>query len=116
MDYLKELKSIQSRGCKFVNALPKEVKGFNEMHDAALEDGILSAKEKELIALGISVVIKCEPCIVSHISSLIELKATREEILEALKVAFFMGGGPAMAYGSKALECYDQLSNSVENN
>ncbi len=91
-------------------SLPKEMKGFMELHDAALEDKTLDPKTKELIALGISIAVKCVPCIVSHMSSLIELGVTRDEVVEAVGVAVFMGGGPSVAYGGKALSCYDEFS------
>lgn len=90
-------------------ALPKEMGGFMQLHDAALENKSLDVKTKELIALGISIVIKCEPCIASHINSLVELGATREEIVETIGVALFMGGGPATAYGGKALAAFDEF-------
>lgn len=85
------------------------MKGFMNLHNTALEKGTLDPKTKELIALGISVCIKCEPCIVAHTKSLIDLGATREEIDETIAVTLFMGGGPATAYGGKALEAYDQF-------
>lgn len=91
-------------------ALPKEMGGFMKLHDAALEDKTLDPKTKELIALGISIVIKCEPCIASHINSLVELGVTREEIAETIGVALFMGGGPATAYGGKALAAFDEFT------
>ncbi|NLM06763.1 MAG: carboxymuconolactone decarboxylase family protein [Tissierellia bacterium] len=89
--------------------LEKEMKGFMELHDAALEDKVLSPKTKELIALGISIAVRCEPCIVSHIDALIKLGATREEILETVGVAMFMGGGPSVAYGGKAVQTFDEF-------
>ena len=36
--------------------------------------------------------------------------ASREEVLEALGIAVFMGGGPSVVYASQALEAYDQFS------
>lgn len=95
---------------KVGQALGKEMKGFMDLHDAALEDKELSPKTKELIALGISIAVKCEPCIVSHVTSLIQLGVTRGELEETVGVAVFMGGGPSVAYGGKVLAAYDELS------
>ena len=103
-------KDLGKTNAKLAQALPKEMKGFSSLHKAALEDGALNTKTKELIALGISIGIRCEPCIVSHTKTLIDLGATREEIEETVGVALFMGGGPATAYGGKTLEIFDQLS------
>lgn len=114
MNYVEILKDMQATGCKYNEALPQEMKAFGKMHDEALKDAQLDPKTKEFIALGISIAIKCDPCIVAHTASLIELGATRKEIVETLGVALFMGGGPATAYGAKALECYDQLSEALK--
>ncbi|NMA94404.1 MAG: carboxymuconolactone decarboxylase family protein [Clostridiales bacterium] len=109
-NYKELLKETNATMGKVGGALPNEMAGFMKLHDAALEDKALDPKAKELIALGISIAIKCEPCIVSHMTALIELGATREEIAETVGVAIFMGGGPSIAYGGKALEAFDQLS------
>jgi|SRR5690625_370734 len=109
-DYVKFRKNLSSNNAKLGKALPSEMKGFMNLHNAALEDGALDPKTKELIALGISIGIKCEPCIVSHTQTLINRGVTRKEIEETVGVALFMGGGPATAYGGKALEVFEQLS------
>ncbi len=109
MSYEDKLKELQGNGKAFGQALSAEMKGFGEMHDAALEDKALDPKTKELIALGISVAVRCEPCIVAHTSALIKMGVKREEIAETLGVALFMGGGPSTMYGGKALACYDEL-------
>ena len=41
--------------------------------------------------------------------SLVRLGATREEMSEAIAMAAYMGGGPSLAYGTKALEAYDEF-------
>ncbi len=111
MSYFKEiLNNCNQNNINVGKALPNEMAGFMQLHDAALEAGSLDTKTKELIALGISIAIKCEPCIASHMDSLIKLNVTREEVLETIGVAFFMGGGPSLAYGGKALEAFEQLS------
>ena len=43
--------------------------GFGQLHKAAVADGALSAKTKELIALTIAVVKQCDGCIGYHIVS-----------------------------------------------
>lgn len=109
-NYVDFKKNLNNNNVHLARALPSEMKGFGAMHNASLKDGALDPKTKELIALGISIAIRCEPCIVAHTSSLIELGATREEIEETISVNLFMGGGPSTAYGGTALEVFDQLS------
>lgn len=92
-----------------MEALPTEMDGFRQMRMPSLEDTVLTAKTKELIAVAIGVGIRCESCIVAHMGRLIALDASREEVVEALGVCLYMGGGPATAYCGKALACFDEL-------
>lgn len=69
----------------------------------AFADGAVTAKEKELIAVAISVYSRCEYCIVGHTYNALKAGCTRQEILEAATVATGFGGGPTMAYSSALL-------------
>lgn len=85
----------------------KVYKAFLEMERLAFTDGCLSKQQKELIALGISVVINCEPCMEWHIQQALLSGATEEQIVEAVEVGIEMGGGPATVssrFALKALE------------
>lgn len=80
---------------------------FLKLEEKAFSDGALSRKVKELMALSISIVTKCEPCIEWHIQQAIMQGATDEEIYEAIDVSIEMGGGPAGAYARYALNAMD---------
>lgn len=108
--YKDKLQRLGKEMGELSKAMPEEMQDFMTLHDRALEDGALSPKAKELIALGISIVIRCQGCIYSHVQALIELGCTREELVDCLKVALFMGGGPSTCYGAEALACYDELT------
>ncbi len=86
--------------------------GFNAMGKAAKKSGALDEKTKELIALGIAVSTRCESCIGFHVKSLVRLNTSRDEICEALAMIAYMGGGPSVAYGAKALEAFDEFTGS----
>ncbi len=88
---------------------PKIVEGFSTMHKATAEDKALSAKQKELIALGIAIAIRCEGCIACHVKDSIKNGATREEIVETIGVAILMGGGPSIVYGDKAYKAMEEM-------
>lgn len=77
---------------------------FLEMEEAAYSDGALHKKTKELIAVGISVVIDCESCMQWHIEQAAQAGATLQEVLEAMEVGIEMGGGPATVSARFALE------------
>ena len=51
-------------------------------------------------------------CIGFHTSAAIHHGATRDEVLETVGVAIYMGGGPSYVYGAQALEAFDQLTES----
>ncbi len=82
---------------------------FLEMEQATYRDGKLKRKEKELIAVGISVVINCESCMQWHIEQAANEGATEGEIIEAIEVGIEMGGGPATAHARFALEVLESL-------
>ena len=84
------------------------MKSFLGLHHAAATDGVLDAKTKELIALSIAVVVRCDGCIAFHVHDAIEAGASREEIIEALDVAILMGGGPALMYVLEAMDALVQ--------
>ena len=78
--------------------LPEVMQKLMDLSGTIFQDGVLSTKQKELIAVAISTHIKCEYCIVTHVYKALEVGATPEEIMEAASVAFALGGGPSMAY------------------
>ncbi len=83
--------------------------GFGQLHKQAMADGAMSTKFKELITLAISITARCEGCIAVHVRGALRAGATRQEVLEAIGVAVYMGGGPAMVYGCEAYEALGQF-------
>ena len=94
-------------------ATPEVMKSFSGLARAALEAKALDRKTKELVALGISVAIRCEPCITFHAEAAVAQGATREEIGETMGMAIYMGAGPSVMYAAKALEAFDQYSDKA---
>ena len=88
---------------------PNVMKAFSGLAQAALAPKALDAKTKELIALGISVAIRCDDCIGFHVKAALDHGASREEIIEALGMAIYMGAGPSVMYATHALEAYEQF-------
>jgi AhpD family alkylhydroperoxidase len=93
-------------------ASPDVMKAFAEMARAAHGSEALDGRTRELIALGISVAVRCDPCIAYHAEGALKQGATRAEIAEALAMAVYMGAGPSVMYAAKALEAVDQLAAS----
>ena len=80
---------------------------FLKLEHCAFSEGDVSKKHKELMALSISIVTKCEPCIEWHTEQALLAGSSDSEIFETIDVAIEMGGGPAGAYARFALNCLD---------
>jgi AhpD family alkylhydroperoxidase len=91
-------------------AAPEAWVGFSQLHDAALRDGALSSRTKELMALVAAVVKHCDGCIAYHAKAAARQGATPEEVAEALSVALLMDGGTATVYGPRAWEAYEEFA------
>ena len=73
-------------------------KGFGGLYQGVMKPGAMSVREKELVALGIGMAIRCEPCIFIHVEKALNAGATRAQIMETAGVAVMMQGGPTYTY------------------
>ncbi len=88
---------------------PDVMKSFSAMAQASPKTNALDTKTKELIALAIGVATRCDDCIAFHTKAAIDQGATREEVMETLGLAIYMGAGPSVMYASHAVEAFDQI-------
>lgn len=110
-DKLRQIAAKRKHAHARLVALKSRVYGaFLEMEKAAYSDGALSKRQKELIAVGISIVNDCESCMQWHIEQAAAAGASFEELLEAIEVAIEMGGGPATVSARFALDVLDSLN------
>lgn len=109
MSYKTTLTAMKPQVKEFNASIGETAQGFGVIAKSLKGDGALTHKAKELVALGIAVAIRCEPCILFHTEALVRLGATREEIAETLAVCVEMGGGPGVMYGTKALAAFDEF-------
>jgi AhpD family alkylhydroperoxidase len=98
----------QHRGLR--QQIPDVYKGFAALSSAAFNEGALSRKVKELIAMAIGVVEGCDGCIASHAQAAARAGATPEEAAEAIGVTFLMHGGPATIYGARAYSAFCEFA------
>ena len=84
--------------------------GFGAVHKAALADGALDTKTKELIALAISITSQCDGCISSHARGAASAGATEEEVAEMIGVAIRLACGPSTVYCPRALDAFQEVS------
>ena len=87
---------------------PDVMKAFSAMAQGATAPKALDTKTKELVALAIAVAIRCDPCIAFHAEAARKHGATRDEVMETVGTAIYMGAGPAVMYAAQAVEAYDQ--------
>jgi AhpD family alkylhydroperoxidase len=81
----------------FTQKMPELAHHYNAFTEQCFKEGILSQKEKQLIALGISLYSQDEYCIIYHTKGCIDQGCSEEEILEAVGVTAAFGGGAAMS-------------------
>ncbi len=94
-------------------AIPDTWRGFVQCADSAKSDGVIDGKTKELMAVAISIALRCDGCIGFHVRGAVKLGATRAEMLETIGVAVMMNGGPGTVYGTYAMEAYDQFASTA---
>ena len=89
---------------KKMNSLAPEVmKAFWAFDKAAVADGAIPVKYKELIAVAVALTTQCPYCIDIHGGNARKAGATEEEIVEAAMVAAALRAGGAVTHATHAL-------------
>jgi AhpD family alkylhydroperoxidase len=102
---------LRKKAHSYYSQKSKVYKSFVDMENATYSSGALKKKDKELIAIGISVVTNCESCMEWHIKQAFDDGASHEEIIEAIEVGIEMSGGPgtvAARFAMNVLEFYNK--------
>jgi AhpD family alkylhydroperoxidase len=92
------------------DAIPDVMAGYNALHSAAMAEGALTARTKELIALAIAISKECDGCISSHARGAARRGATAAEVTEMIGVAISMNGGPGTVWGPRALAAFHEYA------
>lgn len=104
--------SISASLIKLHKEIPDVMSAFGALAKSATHGGALNQKTKELIALALGIAGHCDGCIGFHVQALVKLSVTREELLEVLSMAIYMGGGPSLMYAADALSAFEEFTNS----
>ncbi|HVM73218.1 MAG TPA: carboxymuconolactone decarboxylase family protein [Anaerolineales bacterium] len=83
------------------------IKRFFNLDSMAYQEGALSAKEKELLGLVASMVLRCNDCIDYHILQCVQAGWKDEELVEAFNVALVVGGSIVIPHLRHAVESLD---------
>jgi AhpD family alkylhydroperoxidase len=93
MANLKKLKTL-GKGA------PAAMDAFWAFDKAALADGVVPKKYKELIALGVALTTQCPYCLEIHRGNAVAAGATPEEIAETALVAAALRAGAAVTHAT----------------
>jgi AhpD family alkylhydroperoxidase len=89
---------------KKMNTLaPKVMEAFWAFDKAAVADGAIPVKFKELIAVAVAVTTQCPYCIEIHTANARKAGATEVELTEAVMVAAALRAGGAVTHATHAL-------------
>jgi AhpD family alkylhydroperoxidase len=97
MDHLKKLK-------RYGELAPAAWEGFKAFDAAALADGAIPAKYKELMAMAVAVTTQCPYCIDIHAKKAKAAGCSEAEIAEAVLVAAALRAGGAVTHGTHCFE------------
>ena len=88
---------------KLDSLAPQLMKAFWAFDKAAVADGAIPVKYKELIAVGVALTTQCPYCIDIHNTNARKAGATDAEIVEAAMVAAALRAGAAVTHATHAL-------------
>ena len=100
---------ISSNLLKLRQLSPDQMGAWDNFTSLYQKDEVLSERHKELTAVALSVSVRCEWGIATHIKRAIQLGTTNQEIIEAAWVAVLMGGGPTLMYAQRVLQALDEF-------
>ena len=89
---------------KMATLAPTAWPAFQAFDRAALADGAVPAKYKELMAVAVALTTQCPYCIEIHAKKARQAGANEQELVETTLVAAALRAGGAMTHGTHALE------------
>ena len=84
--------------------LPNINQKFVDFYREVFKDGVLTLKQKEMIAVAVSLGAGCEPCYETHLEKAKKLGNTDDEIREAIAVAELVASGKVRMIVERAEE------------
>lgn len=82
----------------------KATSGFWQYDHAALSEGVIPKKYKELMAIAVALTTQCVYCIEVHKKNALEAGATEAEFAETIHVAAALRAGAAITHGTHLLK------------
>ncbi|WP_036261807.1 carboxymuconolactone decarboxylase family protein [Methylocapsa aurea] len=85
-------------------AAPDAMRSFEAFDAAALKEGAIPKKYKELMALAVALTTQCPYCLEIHKGAAIKAGATKEELAETIFIAAALRAGAAVTHGTHLME------------
>ena len=82
-------------------------KRFFNLDAKVYEPGAIDEKNKELLGLSASMVLRCDDCIAYHINRAVECGASDQELQETFDIALIVGGSIVIPHMRRAFEFLD---------
>ncbi len=98
------LKDLFPKLGKLGKKAPKAMEAFAALDEAAMKDGAIPKKYKELIAVGVALTTQCPYCLEIHRDKAIEAGATEEELAEVTFVSAALRAGAAVTHGTHLIK------------
>jgi len=84
-------------------------KKFFEYYNSVFQEGALSAREKALIALSVSHVVKCPYCIDAYTKDGLQRGITKEEMMEAVHAGAAIESGATLVHAVQMMNKVNKL-------
>lgn len=97
MKNLRKLKTLEANA-------PQGVKAFWAFDEAAMADGAIPRKYKELMAVAVAFTTQCPYCIEIHSNKAREAGASEPELAEAVVIAAALRAGASITHGTHAMK------------
>src|SRR6056297_1078243 len=91
-----------------------EIKRFFNLDTNVYKDGALSTKNKEMLGLASSMVLRCDDCIRYHVDRCYEEGVTKDEFYELFSVALIVGGSIVIPHLRRAVKRLEELIEGEE--
>ncbi|GEN36700.1 MULTISPECIES: carboxymuconolactone decarboxylase family protein [Aneurinibacillus] len=112
--YMQAIHDYKESVGAFQQIRPEFTSAYNEFTGAAFGDGAISQKDKQLIALGVSLASQDEYCILYHTMEALHKGASEQEVYEALQVAAALRGGSAFSQLTLVQHALAEFNNRVQ--
>lgn len=107
-DPARTLEEITRLARRFREQMPEVDRPYNDLNAEVYRDGVLSARQKRLMALAVAVTHGCTGCMLFQVEQALALGAGREEVLETLAVAVALGGSMASSKTARVMAYLEQ--------